>query len=448
MALTLTTAAPAAAPTALMAEPGVASVDLSWTAPSFDGGSAITKHQFCRKTSAAATCGDTDWEDIANSAAGGANDVSFTVSSGLTNGTQYFFRVRAVNAVGPGPASSPASATPPDPPDPPDPPTNLQVYPGSEEVTLGWTKGHDGGGAIAKHQYQEKVGGSTFGSWMDIPDSGARGANTRSFTRAGLTNGTEYTYQVRAVNASGNSGASNEASATPSNEARPSAVRSLRVSKTGNGWIGLDWEEPVSAGSGPDYTKSGRAFISSYEYRQSEDGGTTWGEWTDVEEMGNEFLGTGVIVTSLTNGTRYHFLARAGNTWGPGPAPDTVSGTPEIRWFVGAQTWLRGGGDADELRINHTSIGAGHTGPVGMFNEDKTITFTWGGQPLTGDMAGDVRGDDLVIPEGKVYGVTKLRALDDTVDPPARRRIRSRPDRTAGGTKRRPGRRPSAGRRR
>ena len=51
------------------------------------------------------------WQDIATSAAGEAHAGGYTVA-GLDNGALYTFRVRAVNAVGGGPASEPDSATP------------------------------------------------------------------------------------------------------------------------------------------------------------------------------------------------------------------------------------------------------------------------------------------------------------------------------------------------
>ena len=51
------------------------------------------------------------WTPIPDSGDGGANSVSYTVS-GLTNGLQYAFRIRAVNATGVGSASTQVSATP------------------------------------------------------------------------------------------------------------------------------------------------------------------------------------------------------------------------------------------------------------------------------------------------------------------------------------------------
>ena len=110
MALSLN--APAATkpakPTGLTATAGDKQVALSWTDPSDSG---ITGYQVQRKAGSAAWG---SWTDIPSSS---ATTTSYTVT-GLTNGTAYRFRIRAVNAGGEGPQSAvagpatPASTTP------------------------------------------------------------------------------------------------------------------------------------------------------------------------------------------------------------------------------------------------------------------------------------------------------------------------------------------------
>ena len=82
--------------------------------------------------------------------------------------------------------------------------------PGNTQVTLSWTAFYDGGSNITKFEYRQKTSGS-YGSWMDISNS----PSTVSHTVTGLTTGTAYTFQVRAMNGVGNAGVSNEATATP-----------------------------------------------------------------------------------------------------------------------------------------------------------------------------------------------------------------------------------------
>ena len=74
------------APTGLSAAADSGQVTLSWTAPSDDGGSAITGYEY-------EVDGDGSWHST------GSTGTSHTVT-GLTNGQSYSFKVRAVNTVG------------------------------------------------------------------------------------------------------------------------------------------------------------------------------------------------------------------------------------------------------------------------------------------------------------------------------------------------------------
>lgn len=86
------------APTITSTLPGDGQVTVTWAAPAFDGGSAITGYRLT-----AAPGG-------ATSAVGAATLVA-TVT-GLTNGTSYSLRVVAINAVGDSPSSASSTAVP------------------------------------------------------------------------------------------------------------------------------------------------------------------------------------------------------------------------------------------------------------------------------------------------------------------------------------------------
>ena len=82
---------------------------LSWTPPACNGGAAITKYQY-------EIDGGGTWTDIPDSTVNGANETSYTVTSGITDGTAHSFKVRGVSSEGDGTASDAATATPMAPP--------------------------------------------------------------------------------------------------------------------------------------------------------------------------------------------------------------------------------------------------------------------------------------------------------------------------------------------
>ena len=94
---------------------------------------------------------------------------------------------------------------------PPSAPRNLTAEPGDGEATLAWQAPETTHGqGITRYEYQQKAGTGAFGGWQMIP---ASNAETTEYTVTGLTNGTIYTFQVRAVNDIGNGDESNDAEA-------------------------------------------------------------------------------------------------------------------------------------------------------------------------------------------------------------------------------------------
>jgi len=85
-------------------------------------------------------------------------------------------------------------------------PTDLNATPGGTQVSLSWTAS---AGATSYNIYR----GTTAGGESGTPI--ATGVTGTTYTNTGLTNGQIYYYKVKAINASGTSGYSNEASATP-----------------------------------------------------------------------------------------------------------------------------------------------------------------------------------------------------------------------------------------
>ena len=107
----------------------------AWSAPPTNGGSAILGYNVYRGLSSGQeNAAPTRRFDVLR------RDLS------LTNGTKYYFKVTAVNAVGEGQKSTEASATPE--PTVPGPPSNLTAQRASSKgVTLAWSAPASNGGA-------------------------------------------------------------------------------------------------------------------------------------------------------------------------------------------------------------------------------------------------------------------------------------------------------------
>ena len=107
--------------------------------------------------------------------------------TGLTNGVEYTFEVRAKAGEDEG-ASARVKATPV-----PAPPANFRAAPGNRKVMLTWN--NPGDDAVSAYEIRYGVNGAWDPDWTEIDPSGP---NTTRHEVTGLTNGIEYTFEVRA----------------------------------------------------------------------------------------------------------------------------------------------------------------------------------------------------------------------------------------------------------
>ena len=181
------------------------------------------------KSGPAYAFGIQNWTDIPGS---GAATTSHTVS-GLTNGTKYTFRIRAVNASGNGEASDSVDTTPAGPPFAP---ADFTATGGDMSATLEWEAVDANGSPITKYQYQQKEDAGSVANWTDIPGSGAA---TASHTVTGLTAGIVYTFGLRAVNRVGEGAESDEQTVT-----LPPAKPAGLTATAGHLQVTLAWNDP------------------------------------------------------------------------------------------------------------------------------------------------------------------------------------------------------------
>jgi Domain of unknown function (DUF4082)/Fibronectin type III domain/Bacterial Ig domain len=174
-----------AAPTAVTATAGVASATVSWTAPTNNGGSAITGYKVVPYKAG-----------VAQTATTVGAEITSTTVSGLTGGSSYTFKVAAINLIGTGPESAASNAVTPTTATAPGAPTAVGATAKSSGAVLAWTApASTGGSAITGYKITPYLGATA-------QTASTVGAVTTA-TVTGLTNGSAYTFKVAAINAIG-----------------------------------------------------------------------------------------------------------------------------------------------------------------------------------------------------------------------------------------------------
>ncbi len=317
------------APQTLTAIAGNAQVALSWSAPASNGGSAILDYQIYRGT---APDGETQ---IAGPAGTGTTYTDTTA----VNGTLYYYRVSARNAVGFGPWGNEVSATPSSGATAPTAPLSLLATSGNAQNVLTWNApASNGGSAITGYKVYR---GTSSGTEVLLAPSatfypadtlfpsdtapGGLGTGT-TYTDSTAVNGTNYCYKVSALNAVGESALSNESCATPSAGATlPSAPLGLAATPS-DSQVSLTWSAPSSDG--------GSAITAYRIYRSTTSG---------AETLLASPAGTGTAYTDSTavNGTTYYYKVLAVNANGAGPLSSEASATPAPPVSVPTRTYKR-----------------------------------------------------------------------------------------------------------
>ena len=292
-------------------------VAVSWSAPSSDGGAAITHYQWRHRIGSGAW---TTGSDLA------ASPTSATIRN-LAAGTTYKVQVRAKNSVGYGSWSEDGTgttlpATPtggtggpitaPPRPRPPRPykPT---VTPGNRRLEVSWLR------VSYATQYRVRWRATSASSWSD--DDVLTWRSIRNRTLTNLTNGTEYDVQVQAKNTAGPSPWSPTATGTP--KTVPGAPEAPRV-RGGIRQVTVSWDPPSSDGG---------AAITHYQLRHRKGSRGAWTTGSDLAASPRS-----AIISSLEEGTEYQVQARAKNSvgygdyWSPSGTATTRPGDPV--WII------------------------------------------------------------------------------------------------------------------
>ena len=193
--------------------------EVTWSAPTVIGSSALIDYLIRYSSDDGATWTTQDLHSTTTS-----------TTLNLSDGSNDVFEVAAVNHSGQGGWSVLAN--------PPGAPTLTGITSGNELLSIPFTAGANGGSAITGYQYSLD-GGTT---WQSV-----NGVASPSVV-SGLTNGTSYTVELRALNAAGTSGPSNSETGVPfTAPATPDASQFVTTSQDGQ--IGITWTAPNDNGS-------------------------------------------------------------------------------------------------------------------------------------------------------------------------------------------------------
>jgi trimeric autotransporter adhesin len=245
--------------------------NIPFTAPGSNGGSAITSYTVTSNPTGVTGTGTSSPISV----------------SGLSNGTAYTFTITATNAAGTGAASTASNSVTP------------YTVPGVPTIGTATVSGVSGTASVS-FTAPVSNGGSTITSYTATSSPGGltgtlSQAGSGTITVSGLTNGTAYTFTVKATNAGGASNASSASNAVTPYTVPDSPTIGTAVS--GNTTASVTFAAPGS---------NGGSAITGYTVTSNPDNLTGTGSSSPI------------TVNGLTNGTAYTFTITATNAAGTG----------------------------------------------------------------------------------------------------------------------------------
>lgn len=227
-------------------------------------------------------------------------------------------------------------------------PTNLTATPGDAQIALNWTAAS---GATSYNIYRSTSPGG------EVKPPIVSGWTGTSYTDASVTSGTTYYYIVTAVNSSGESPDSSQASATPT--ASPPQPPTNLTASAGNAQVLLNW----TASSG----------ATSYNiYRGTSPGGE------GHTPLVKGFTGTSYTDASVTNSTTYYYVVTAVNGAGDSQDSNEAFATPAVPSATHVGVFRNGVWYLNTVQAN--------------YNPGTTLVVHFGAAgdtPVTGDWLGD-----------------------------------------------------------
>ena len=291
---------------------GQTEINLSWTAPSDDGGADITGYRIEVSTDGSS------WSNLEADTRSTGTSYSHT---GLSASSTHHYRVSAINSAGTGPASDTDSATT-DAATKPGEPTGLTATAdGQTEIDLSWTAPTDDGGAdITGYRIEFSTDGS---SWSDL-EANTRSTST-SYSHASLTAGSTRHYRVSAINSAGTGPASNVVTGTTDTgttagnaDTDRAALGALYNATDGANWHDKDnWQSEAPMGEWHGVTTDSDGRVTHLDLHSNELTGEIPAELGDLSNLAKLWLSsnqlTGEIPSELGSLTNLQELGLTGN---------------------------------------------------------------------------------------------------------------------------------------
>ncbi len=282
----------ATAPASVSLARGAGYLDVSWTAPSSDGGNSITGYDVVISGD-----GKVSWWRAATNVNPPIliEDIhTYRVSSGIDDGKSYHAAVRAVSAAGPGPWKN---AGPIASQSLPGTPSSVSATRGNGTLNVTWSAASNATG------YNINATSNWKKSWQRA----ASNVSGTSTTLTGINNAATYYISIQAVNSVGGGGWRNsDAIDTLRTATAPASVSLSR----GAGYLDVSWTAPSSDGGNS---------ITGYDIVVSDSKTSWWRAATETNPTPVNGTYTYRVTTGIDDAKFYHAAVRAVSAAGPGP---------------------------------------------------------------------------------------------------------------------------------
>jgi chitodextrinase len=308
--------------------------------------------------------------------------------TGLAPGTTYSYTIKAKDAAGNGSAASVATAvTTLDTTPPTVPGTPVASGTTGTQTTLTWTASTDNVGVTGYEVYR----GSTLVGTV----------TSTTFTDAGLTQGTTYSYTIKAKDAAGNGSAASGATAvTMLDTTAPTVPGTPVASGTTGTQATLTWTGSTD-----------NVGVTGYEvYRGSTLVGTVTSSTTTFTDTGLTAGATYsyTITAKDAAGNRATSLATSVTTVAPDTTPPSVPGTPVASATAGVQTTLTWAASTDNVAVTAYDVYRGST----LVGTVTGTTFTDTGLTPATTYSYTIKAKDAAGNGSAASGATAVTTLD------------------------------------